>query len=40
MGKAEQILKELGLKDSSEAHIRELLQRKPVSTQASSKEPR
>jgi hypothetical protein len=40
MNKAEQILTELGLKDPSEAHIRELLQRKPVFTQASSKEPR
>jgi hypothetical protein len=31
MTQAEQTLKEVGLKDSSEAHIREVLQRKSVS---------
>ena len=40
MNRAEQILKELGLKDPSEAHIRELLKRKPASNQPSSEESR
>jgi hypothetical protein len=40
MNKAEQILKELGLKDPSEAHIRELLQKKTAPSLASSKEPK
>ncbi len=37
---AEQTLKEVGLKDFSEAHIREVLQRKPVSNPPSSAGPR
>ncbi len=36
MAKAGQTLKEVGLKDSSEAHIREVLQRKPISNPSSS----
>ncbi len=36
MTQAGQSLKEVGLKDSSEAHLRKVLQRKPVSDQPSS----
>jgi hypothetical protein len=36
MAQAGQTLKEVGLKDSSEAHIRKVLQRTPVSDQPSS----
>jgi hypothetical protein len=36
MTQAEKTLKEVGLKDSSEAHIREVLQRKPISNPPSS----
>ncbi len=35
MTQAGQALKEVGVKDSSEAHIRKVLQRKPVSDQPS-----
>jgi hypothetical protein len=40
MTQAGQTLREVGLKDSSEAHIRKVLQRKPVSDQPSSGGPR
>ena len=40
MTQAGQTLKEVGLKDSSEAHIRKILQRKPISDQPSSGGPR
>lgn len=36
MSQAQQILKELGSNDSSESHIRELLQRRPIFNQPSS----
>jgi hypothetical protein len=39
MSRAQQILRELGLKDSSESHIRKLLQRTPAN-QLSSVQPR
>jgi hypothetical protein len=40
MTRAGQTLKEAGLKESSEAHIRELLKRQPISNAASSAGPR
>src|SRR5260370_852582 len=40
MTQAQQTLKEVGSKDSSEAHIREVLQRKPVSNPPPSGGPR
>lgn len=40
MTRAEQTLKEVGLKDSTEANIREVLQKKPVSNPPSSAGPR
>src|SRR5260370_41672040 len=40
MTQAEQTLKEVGLKDSSGAHLREALQRKPVSNRQPSGGPR
>jgi hypothetical protein len=40
MIKAEQTLKEAGLKDPSEAHIRKLLKRQPISNPASNAGPR
>jgi hypothetical protein len=40
MSQAQQILKELGLKDPSESHIRKLVQRMPATNQPSSVQPR
>jgi hypothetical protein len=40
MSQSQQILKELGLKDSSESHIRKLLQRTPATNQPSSVQSR
>jgi hypothetical protein len=40
MSQAQQILKELGLKDSSESRIREILGRKTISNQPLSVETR
>jgi hypothetical protein len=40
MTRAGQTLKEAGLKESSEAHIRKVLQKKPISDQPSSGGPR